>query len=230
MTKVGRLRLFALASLFLFLSGGGGAVAGNIFARSEYGIRYISQAAAPPNCKNPDRACTWLNSADSNLYLHTTGGVEVPATLSITGVTAGTYTNASVTFDQYGRVTAAAAGAAPGAGGYNSILANGTPVTSRATANLIGPGITCVDNAGLTRSDCTIPTPQLATASFTATDTATLSWSNRGGTQYIDVGTPIVTDGLGGVTFYLTGVSSTGATLHASAPFTGTVAVFVVSQ
>jgi hypothetical protein len=72
--------------------------------------------------------------------------------------------------------------------------------------------------------------PQLLTATFTATDSATLTWTNLGGTQFIFSGPPVITDGLGGVTFYVTGKTSTGATLHASASFTGSVAVSVVSQ
>lgn len=72
--------------------------------------------------------------------------------------------------------------------------------------------------------------PQLAVATFTAVDHVSLTWTNNGGTQYVAVGTPIVTDGGGGVVFHLTSVTSTGATLNASAPWTGTVAVLVISQ
>lgn len=75
-----------------------------------------------------------------------------------------------------------------------------------------------------------IPKFQVSTATFAAVDHVTLSWSNLGGTQSVFVGPPVVTDGLGGVTFYITGMTSTGATLNASAPWTGTVAVSVVSQ
>lgn len=71
--------------------------------------------------------------------------------------------------------------------------------------------------------------PQLITATFTAVDNVALTWSNLGGTQYIHAGIPIVTDGGGGVVFHLTNKTSTGATLNASAPWTGTVAVSVFS-
>lgn len=73
----------------------------------------------------------------------------------------------------------------------------------------------------------TIVAPQLLVATFTAVDNVALSWSNLGGTQYVHVGTPIITDGGGGVVFHLTSKTSTGATLNASAPWTGTVAVAI---
>lgn len=72
--------------------------------------------------------------------------------------------------------------------------------------------------------------PQLLVATFTAADNVALTWTNNGGTQYVAVGVPIVTDGGGGVVFHLTNKTSTGATLNASAPWTGTVAVLVISQ
>jgi trimeric autotransporter adhesin len=46
---------------------------------------------------------------------------------------------------------------AGGAGGYTGISDEGTGLTSRATLNFIGTGVTCVDNGGATRTDCTIP-------------------------------------------------------------------------
>lgn len=72
-------------------------------------------------------------------------------------------------------------------------------------------------------------TPQLMTAAFSAVDNVALTWNNVGGTQYVLVSTPVVTDGAGGVAFFLTNMTSTGATLNASAPWTGTVAVAVIS-
>lgn len=46
---------------------------------------------------------------------------------------------------------------AGGAGGYTGISDEGSGLTSRATLNFIGAGVTCVDNGGATRTDCTIP-------------------------------------------------------------------------
>lgn len=156
MLKSTRARAVAIAAL-LFALGGGSAVAGGLFAIAEYGIRYIPQAISPPNCRNPDRVCSWVNSADNNLYLHTASGADLNITT-------------------------------------------------------------------------TAPTPQFMTATFTAVDNVALTWLNLGGTQYVTAGTPVITDGGGGVVLHLTSKTSTGATLKASAPFTGTVAVTVVSQ
>lgn len=73
-------------------------------------------------------------------------------------------------------------------------------------------------------------TPQIINATFSASDTASISWSNLGGTQFVGVGVPVVTDGLGGVALWLSNKTSTGATLNASAPWTGSVMVFVITQ
>ncbi len=40
--------------------------------------------------------------------------------------------------------------------GYDEVLDEGTGVTKRAQVNFIGAGVSCVDNAGQTRTDCTI--------------------------------------------------------------------------
>lgn len=74
-----------------------------------------------------------------------------------------------------------------------------------------------------------IPFAQLVTATFAAVDHVTVTWSNIGGTQYVFQGVPNVTDGGGGVVFHTTSLTSTGATLNASAPWTGTVQLSIVS-
>lgn len=43
-----------------------------------------------------------------------------------------------------------------GGGGYATIQEEGSPLTQRDTVNFIGSAITCVDNAGATKTDCTI--------------------------------------------------------------------------
>jgi hypothetical protein len=40
--------------------------------------------------------------------------------------------------------------------GYNSIQNEGTPLTGRATVNMIGSGVDCADNPGSLRTDCTV--------------------------------------------------------------------------
>jgi len=44
-----------------------------------------------------------------------------------------------------------------GASGYQTIQDETTPLTQRTAVNFTGTGVTCVDNAGNTRTDCTIP-------------------------------------------------------------------------
>src|SRR5215831_2719756 len=47
-------------------------------------------------------------------------------------------------------------GGGGGGGGYATILDEGSPLTQRTAVNFIGTPITCVDNAGATRTDCTV--------------------------------------------------------------------------
>ena len=47
-------------------------------------------------------------------------------------------------------------GGGGGGGGYVTILDEGSPLTARTAVNFIGTPITCVDNAGATRTDCTV--------------------------------------------------------------------------
>ena len=47
--------------------------------------------------------------------------------------------------------------AATGGSSYNQTIEDeGTPVTQRSTVNFTGAGVSCVDNAGSSRTDCTI--------------------------------------------------------------------------
>jgi len=41
-------------------------------------------------------------------------------------------------------------------GGYATVQDEATPLTARTTINFTGAGVACVDNAGATRTDCTI--------------------------------------------------------------------------
>jgi hypothetical protein len=55
-----------------------------------------------------------------------------------------------------------------GAGsGYATIQDEATPLTARTVVNFTGAGVTCVDNAGATRTDCTIPSGGGAPATAT---------------------------------------------------------------
>lgn len=74
-----------------------------------------------------------------------------------------------------------------------------------------------------------IPFAQIVTATFAAVDNVAVSWSNLGGTQSVFPGVINVTDGGGGVALHTTNLTSTGCTLNASAPFTGTVKLSIVT-
>lgn len=71
---------------------------------------------------------------------------------------AGTISGTSITCgDGSGNITTV--GCVAGSSGYSTIQGNGTALTQRATLNLISGGTTnvsCVDNSGATKTDCTI--------------------------------------------------------------------------
>lgn len=78
-------------------------------------------------------------------YFDFSSGKLVPAD---TGVTAGTYANATVEVDAKGRVISASAN--PLASGYNQIQDNGSNVTKRNTLNFTGSGVSVSDVGGKT--------------------------------------------------------------------------------
>lgn len=83
--------------------------------------------------------------------------------------------------------------AAGGAGGYVTIADEGTSRAARGTLNFIGAGVSCVDNSGASRTDCTIAggSTFATTYSSTATDNR-ISLNSTGGALSIrDNATPI---------------------------------------
>jgi hypothetical protein len=69
---------------------------------------------------------------------------------------------------------------------------------------------------------------QTATATFTgAEDTVAVTWTVMPGNFGVLASCPTITDGSGGVVIWLTSVSSTGATVHTSDRFAGSVVVTV---
>lgn len=73
------------------------------------------------------------------------------------------------------------------------------------------------------------PFAALTTAYFTATDNVAVTWPfTFGSTSYsIQIGTPVVTDGSGGVVLHADGTTQTtaGVTIRSTAPFTGYASV-----
>lgn len=67
---------------------------------------------------------------------------------------------------------------------------------------------------------------QVVNVAFAATNTGTATWTAMAGNYGIIQGVQ-VSDGSGPVCIDLTSVSSSGATINASAPFTGTVSLTV---
>lgn len=62
-------------------------------------------------------------------------------------------------------------------GGYNTIDNSGTPLTQRFILNMTGPGVSCVDNAGSSRTDCTFSASGGA-VSGSGTSTFIPLWTN----------------------------------------------------
>ncbi len=62
-------------------------------------------------------------------------------------------------------------GTAPPTFFYQTLQQAGASLTQRPALNLSGSGVSCVDNSGLQRTDCTISAPQVSTATPTAPGT-----------------------------------------------------------
>lgn len=121
------------------------------------------------------------------------------------------------------------------AGGYDTIQDEGSSLTQRTTLNFIGSSITCADNAGKSRTDCTltgggsttIATPYVSNGMdfgypvFLATQPTSGTWTNQGG------GTLSTSTGA----YHFTFPKQSGVSLRAymysipSAPYTRTIAM-----
>lgn len=144
--------------------------------------------------------------------------------MSLSGVTAGPYTLATITVNSFGLVTGASSNAFPTL--YNQTLEdNGTALAQEPKFNLI-PGtnmtITCVDNSGATRTDCTFASTGGGGGSVSGSGTGgTLpEWTGTGASTALG-NSPIVDGGTTGITitnpatgeFDLTSGVSTGSQL-----------------
>jgi hypothetical protein len=69
---------------------------------------------------------------------------------------------------------------------------------------------------------------QVVTVTFSASQTQTATWTAMAAGYAVIPGQATVTDGGGPVGIDLTSVTSSGATVNTSAPFTGTVPILVM--
>jgi Pectate lyase superfamily protein len=153
--RAGAMALVVVAAIALAIPGGQTASAGGYTATTQYSYRHIPVApsALPTNCNGND--CTFVSTVDDGLYFKNQTGAIFPASSAASAsVSPAGYTNANVTVDQYGRITSITNGLAPAGGGYTTTQNNATNLTQRSALNLIGSGVSCVDNSGAVRTDC----------------------------------------------------------------------------
>jgi len=119
------------------------------------------------------------------LELSSTTGAFLPTRLTTTQRDALTAVDGMVLYNStlaqmQGRVGAAWVdlGAGGDGVGYDEVLDEGTGLTKRAQLNFIGGGVSCVDNPGATRTDCTIAgggtSHEILSGTHTDTTTATV--------------------------------------------------------
>lgn len=101
-----------------------------------------------------------FRNAGGNFYLSTTTvlGTATTSTSALTITNGGEYFLSTTTAGTL-KVTSTGllwSDTSSGGGGYNLVQDEGTPLTARTTLNFTGSGVSCADNGGSSRTDCTI--------------------------------------------------------------------------
>lgn len=137
---------------------------GTPFLVTNAGASFYDSGTGMMTIKSAGLALTDLSDA-SILSVDGTGNTTLPAgNLTLTAgnliVTAGTITVSALSDGclevASGVITSTGSACGSGGGGYATIQDEGSGLTARTILNFTGSGVNCVDNAGSTRTDCTI--------------------------------------------------------------------------
>ena len=114
-------------------------------------------------------------------HLAFTGDPSADFTVTIPNETGTICTTGSVC-SGYGDITSVGICTSGGCNAYQGIQDNGSPEISRFVLNLIGTGVSCVDNVPSAQTDCTFTSGGTITGPGSSTDNAIARWSGTTGT------------------------------------------------
>jgi hypothetical protein len=173
-------------------------VKGGVFLTGDLGGTAASPAVVDDSHAHTTTTISGLDAANdftAGLLPVARGGTNASATPTLGGVAYGSgtayqFTAAPASTGQCfksGAVTATTLewGSCSAGGGYATVQEEGGALTQRTALNFIGSSVTCADNAGSTRTDCTF------------TDAGALSGLTAGGAMYATSTTAIASTGTG---------------------------------
>lgn len=149
-------------------------------------------------------------------------------------VTGGTISGTGATLCTDASGNATTSGCSSGTSGYNTVQDEGTPLTQRAVINFTGAGISCVDNSGSLRTDCTVAA---STISGSGTATHIPQWTagtvlgdsnfivsgdtlQSGGVSTFTINSPTVGSGSAKAILITSGPSTSGSSSDSSGAVT----------